>query len=157
MIVVADTSPIRYLVLIDEIEVLPFLFGHVIIPDIVLKELQDAGTPEVVRLWIARSHDWLEIRPLVPIVLPEVSVLDAGESAAIQLAIHLGANAVLIDEARGRRIAKSLHLEVRGTLGIIERASRLGKFNFRSTLNKLEKTNFRVSDTVREEFLRRNP
>ena len=32
MIVVADTSPLNYLVLIDEIDLLPAIFGRVLLP-----------------------------------------------------------------------------------------------------------------------------
>ena len=39
MIVVADTSPLNYLLLIDEIELLPAIFGHVLVPHTVLQEL----------------------------------------------------------------------------------------------------------------------
>ena len=43
MIIVADTSPLNYLVLIGEIELLPSLFGQVIIPHAVLAELANPG------------------------------------------------------------------------------------------------------------------
>jgi len=45
MIVVSDTSPLNYLVLINEIDLLPKLFGNVIIPEAVLAELSQRGTP----------------------------------------------------------------------------------------------------------------
>jgi predicted nucleic acid-binding protein len=49
MIIVSDTSPINYLVLIREIELLPKLFGEVVIPQAVLDELKQEGTPEAVK------------------------------------------------------------------------------------------------------------
>jgi hypothetical protein len=45
MIVVADTSPLNYLVLIGEIELLAALYQKVLIPEEVLRELQRTGTP----------------------------------------------------------------------------------------------------------------
>ena len=39
MIVIADTSPINYLILIGEIEVLSALYGRVLIPPSVREEL----------------------------------------------------------------------------------------------------------------------
>ncbi len=63
---------------------------------------------------------------------------------------------MLIDEVDGRRQAERLHLEVRGTLGILERAAKLGRINFREALSKLQQTNFRVSPAVRTAFLKRN-
>ena len=49
MIVVSDTSPLCYLLLIDLIEVLPQLFGRVIIPQTVRDELLAPAAPQVVR------------------------------------------------------------------------------------------------------------
>ena len=63
MIVVADASPLHYLVLIDQIAVLPPLYGQVIIPSVVCEELQRPQTPEVVRLWMAHPPPWLDSRP----------------------------------------------------------------------------------------------
>jgi predicted nucleic acid-binding protein len=84
-------------------------------------------------------------------------VLDLGEREAIQLALERGISTVLIDEAEGRRQAERLHLEVRGTLGILERGAKLGKSDLRRALSKLEQTNFRISPTVRAALLTRNP
>ena len=52
MIVVADTSPLHYLILLEQAEVLQNLYGCVIIPEAVVRELQAQKTPAVVRLWI---------------------------------------------------------------------------------------------------------
>lgn len=82
--------------------------------------------------------------------------LDPGERDAIGLALELGIGTVLMDEADGRHEAERLHLEVRGTLGILERGALLGKTNFRDALQKLEQTNFRISPAVRAAFLKRN-
>ncbi len=41
MIVVADTSPINYLVLIGHIEILPHFYGRILVPPAVWEELQD--------------------------------------------------------------------------------------------------------------------
>lgn len=53
MIVIADTSPINYLILIGEIEVLPALYGRVLIPPSVHEKLDRPRTPQAVRMWIA--------------------------------------------------------------------------------------------------------
>lgn len=156
MIVVADTSPVNYLVLIDEIELLPFLFGHVLLPRAVLQELQHPKTPEKVRQWIRAAPGWLEVRSVTSAPSAALLNLDSGEREAILLALESGAGVVLMDETDWRRIAESFHLEVRGTLGILERAARLGRIDFRAALAKLEQTRFRLSPSVRQEFLRRN-
>jgi predicted nucleic acid-binding protein len=62
MIVVADSSPLNYLVLIGEADVLYRLYGHVLIPQAVLSELQHPGAPAAVVEWIKGCPAWLEIR-----------------------------------------------------------------------------------------------
>ncbi len=54
MIVVADTSPINYLVLIGHIEILHHFYDQVVVPSAVWEELQDMHTPFSVRLWALR-------------------------------------------------------------------------------------------------------
>jgi predicted nucleic acid-binding protein len=157
MIVVADTTPLNYLVLIDEVELLPTLFTRVVLPNAAWQELQDSETPLKVRQWLLESrHPWLEVRTAGSITTPQLEPLDPGEREALQLALDLGISTVLLDEADARRIAKSLHLRVRGTLGILERGAVLGKTNFGEAIRKLDQTNFRLSKSLREEFLRRN-
>lgn len=65
MIVVANTSPICYLLLIGCLDVLPMLFGRVTIPQAVCDELWEEGAPAVVQAWIAQPPAWLEVRHMV--------------------------------------------------------------------------------------------
>jgi predicted nucleic acid-binding protein len=88
MIVVADAGPLNYLVLIEEIDVLKPLYEHIIVPNKIVEELQQAGTPGAVQAWIALPPDWLEVRPDPPSD-PGLAFFDAGESAAIALAVSL--------------------------------------------------------------------
>ena len=127
MIVVADTSPLNYLALIDAIDLLPAIFGHVILPRAVFEELQHPKTSPKVRQWISHLPAWLEVRNVASAANPALMGLDAGEREAIQLALELGIDTVLIDEAEGRRAAERLHLGVRGTLGILEQRSEPGQ------------------------------
>jgi len=156
MIVVADTSPINYLVLIKEIDLLPSLFGRVLLPDSVFLELKHPKSPSEVRDWISRPPAWLEVRMVNAVATPQLMQLDVGERQAIQLALECGADALLMDETEGRQIAESLRLQVRGTLGILERAAKLKLVDFRDVLTRLDQTSFRVSPTVRKAFLSRN-
>ncbi len=105
---------------------------------------------------MAQMPKWVEIRSVISAVNPLLMRLDIGEREAIQLALEKGVDTVLIDETEGRQLAESLHLEVRGTLGILERGAKLGKTDFREALRRLEQTKFRISPAVREAFLRRN-
>ena len=62
MIVVADTSPINYLILIEEIDILPKIYGSVVIPHTVREELLRASAPQLVRSWVDHLPIWLEVR-----------------------------------------------------------------------------------------------
>src|SRR5262245_14509914 len=86
-VVVADTSPLNYLVLIGEIELLPALYTRILIPNEVFTELTDQDAPRVVLDWVRSRPEWLEIRKVDP--SPKdlaLTQIDPGESAAILLA-----------------------------------------------------------------------
>jgi predicted nucleic acid-binding protein len=62
MHVVADASPLRYLILIGHIDLLPALFTQIIIPRAVLGELQRTQTPPMVRRWMQPLPVWGVVR-----------------------------------------------------------------------------------------------
>lgn len=157
MIVVADTAPLNYLVLIRAIELLQQLFENVLIPPEVHRELSQPGSPMAVQRWAANLPAWSEVRSLTGAPDPTLNDLDPGEREAIQLALEAGADILLIDEIEGRREALRRHLRVSGTLSVLEKAAQRGLIDFRSALRELEQTNFRLSPKIREEFLLRNP
>ena len=59
--IVADTTPLNYLVLIQAADILPELYRTVLIPPAVKAELAHANTPAVVRAWISQPPAWLEV------------------------------------------------------------------------------------------------
>jgi len=66
MIVVSDTSPVCYLLLIGEIALLPQLYGQVLIPQAVQQELADERSPAIVQeAWISQPSEWLVIQTLI--------------------------------------------------------------------------------------------
>jgi predicted nucleic acid-binding protein len=135
MKVVSDTSVLNYLILIGQAGVLPLLSMSVQIPGEVLRELTDARTPDAVRTWMATPPPWLTVEdPVSPI--PALR-LDAGESAAIALAMETKAEFLLIDERAGTMIARRLGLKTTGTLGILQAAARLGLVDIRAALTAL--------------------
>ena len=147
MIVVADTSPLNYLIRIGAVDVLRPLYTHVLIPQTVAEELKKEKAPAVVKTWIAKPPEWLEVRP-DPSFDPSLELLDPGEAAALSLAESLSADAVLIDDLAGRTEAERRHLTVTGTLGVLVEAHIAGLLNFDEALDKLRSTNFRISVDV---------
>jgi predicted nucleic acid-binding protein len=111
MIVVADTTPLNYLILIGEIELLPALYRTVLVPQAVHRELQHPRTPPQVRSWASAIPSWCEVRSITSPPASALTELDAGEQEAIQLALDTGIDTVLIDETEGRQAALRLHLK----------------------------------------------
>jgi predicted nucleic acid-binding protein len=148
-LVIADTGPINYLVLIGHIEVLPSLFERVLLPKAVESELADPGAPSSVRKWIANPPSWLDIVE-APEEAERVSVegLDAGETAAIALAVSLGGDLLLMDDRRGVAVARGLGLLVTGTLGVLDAAAQRGLLNFAEAANRLRRTSFRAPEAL---------
>jgi len=64
LLVVADTSPLRYLAEIGHIEILPRLFERIMIPGAVYEELCNASTPDATRQWALTSPAWLNVLSL---------------------------------------------------------------------------------------------
>lgn len=156
MIVIADTSPINFLVLIGEQEILPALFGQVIIPQVVFRELQAAATPPAVRQWLADRPQWIEISEMTFRSDPALSYLDEGEREAIQLAEELKADLLLVDEKTARREAARRNLSTSGTLGVLDRAAEKGLVDFVQALQNLKQTSFYISPSVEQFFLERD-
>src|SRR5215469_3608238 len=126
-IVISDTSPLRYLILLGLPDLLPALYKEVLIPEAVADELKQHSTPDSVRHWAAHRPAWLQVVPLTarPANVA-LSDLDPGEHDAILLALHLKADLVLMDDREGVEEARRLGLSVTGTLGILDRAAEHG-------------------------------
>jgi hypothetical protein len=78
--------------------------------------------------------------------------LDLGEREAIALAETLRADAILIDERDGRRVAEQRHLTVIGTLQILDTAAENGLIDLPTVLDQLQSTTFRVSTRLLKIF-----
>jgi len=59
MIAVSDTSPICYLILIGEIDILPKLYSQALVPPAVVAELLHEDAPGAVRSWAANLPSWI--------------------------------------------------------------------------------------------------
>lgn len=154
MIVVADTSPLLYLILIEHEQVLPALYGRVIAPRAVISELSHPGTPQAVRDWIARLPSWLHVaNPKHPIMAS--GSLGRGELEAIALAQELKADALLIDDQAGREEALRRHLPVVGTLRVLAAAADAKLIDLPDTVARLRQTSFRASEELFEWLLSR--
>jgi len=153
LLVIADTSPIRYLVQIGQIDLLCQLFEKVSIPIEVAEELRHPSAPSAVQSWINEPPAWLNVQEVSEIDDPELKALDPGERSAITLGISLKADLILIDERKGNAVALSKGFETTGTLGILDLAAKRRLINLRDVVDRLKRTNFRYRPEIIEAML----
>lgn len=102
-IVIADTGPVNYLILIGHIGLLPVLFKKVLLPTPRRGRVERSERPSPVRSWIANPPAWLEIHEPPPLYAYDqvLEGIDDGERAAIALASSLHAELLLIADRAG--------------------------------------------------------
>lgn len=128
MIVVSDTTPLISLLKIRRLDLLKSLFGAVRIPQGVFDELT-ANPDFLEEAEEIRECEFIEIQDVNP---QEVSLfrrttgLDLGESEALVLTDRLNADLLLVDEIRARHVAKTIGLNIMGTIGIFRAAYKDG-------------------------------
>ena len=148
MIAVADTSPICYLVLLGEIDLLPKLFSQVRVPQAVLAELLHEDAPAAVRDWASKLPSWMYAKETPLVATSGLEKLQAGEQAVIILAESIKADIVLLDEKAARRVAAARGLRVTGILGVLGEAAIRGLVELAPAIDRLRKTNFRYSPAL---------
>lgn len=144
-LIISDASPLIALEDIGHLHLLKEIYEHVLITDIVRKEIQ-ADLPS----WIEVSTDY-DIDQFKVLSLE----LDKGEASAIALALKNPEFPIIIDERKGRLVAKRLNLRVTGTIGLIIKAKQDGLISSgRSVLEQLENHGFWLSRTLMNQILR---
>jgi predicted nucleic acid-binding protein len=156
VIVVADTSPLNYLIQIGCEDLLPQLYGRIVVPSAVMQELADSGAPTVVRTWMLHVPSWIDVRPVTSVPDAALVHLDLGEREAIQLAQEQHADLLLIDERKGRLEAKRRGLITTGTLGVLLTAGELELIDPKVAYRRLlAETTFRTSATLETQFMQK--
>jgi predicted nucleic acid-binding protein len=153
---VADAGPLHYRVLVDAIGLLSRLFTAVLVPEIVRDEISHAGTPPLVRDWIADPPPWLQIVPTPSLETLPFPNLDIGERAALALAMSQQADVILMDDRRGVAAARAHGLVSIGTLGLLDQAAVRGLINFAAVAARLTTTNFRYPPELLDVLLARH-
>jgi predicted nucleic acid-binding protein len=124
--IVADSSPLISLAIIEQLELLPQLYQRILAPPAVWDEVtvQGAGLPGSLAV---SQVSWLEIKaPEASGVEPLSILVDRGEAEAIALAKATPDSTALLDDAQARRVAERLQVPRIGTLGILRRAKKAG-------------------------------
>lgn len=153
MIVICDTSPITNLIQIGYLELLNKLYGKVLIPEGVYYELSEYEYHGR----ILEEKDWIVVRKVIDRKEVEtlLDYLDLGECEAIVLAKESSADLLIMDERKGRNIAKEQGLEIIGLLGVLVKGRRRGYFEkLKPILDELiDEVGFRVSRNLYQKIL----
>ena len=161
MPVVSNTSPILNLAVIGRLSLLHDQFGEALIPNEVLDELRiQENLPGSHEMRKALKEGWLIIQEVTDQSLVRVlqRELDIGEAAAIALAVQVKVDWILLDEKEGRKIAKSLGLQVAGILGILLRARREGKLqSMQKAMDQLrDMAGFHIGAELYDDLMRKS-
>ncbi len=154
MIIVSNTTPLHYLILIGHQQLLHTRYQRIIIPQAIVTELMRPETPEEVLQWVSSPPSWIEVRS--PKAIDQTLNLGVGEIAAISLAMELKADHILLDDKKARNAALARGLSVVGTLNILTAAAEQGLIDLPEAINLLRNTNFRASESLLREILSRD-
>ena len=156
MIVVSDTTTLSNFLQIDRLDLLPALFGTVIIPPAVYQELVVLDQFGIDTQPIQQA-DWLQRQlPDPNALLVKLKIdLDQGEAEAIALALALQADYLLMDEQLGRAQAQSLNLPILGSLGVLLRAKQANLIALvKPEMDNLIQCGFWISDALYQKVLK---
>lgn len=126
---VADTGPLIALARIERLQLLRRLFGDGVIPPAVQREARiESGRPGAKGIAQAISAGWLRVAPLADDarLADFLRVVDAGEAEAITLCLQRQARFLLIDDARGRTVARQAGIPLVGVAGVLLAAKSRG-------------------------------
>ena len=154
MIVVADTGPVNYLVLSGQIEFAHALYGALLLPPAVHRELLHPRSPATVRQWALTLPAWAEMRS--PRDASRFTELGPGEREAIALALEMNADFLLIDDTAGRRTAVQNGVRVKGTLGLLEEAANRNLVDLAEAVGKLKATRIFLAEEIVQGALKRH-
>jgi hypothetical protein len=150
MIVVANAGPLIALARVGRFDLLQSLYGQLYIPPAVRDEVLTSGfgRPGAEEVGMASWIHIVDVRDVTAVQLLRER-LDAGESEAIVLAIQLDASLLLIDEARGRRVAEARGLNKTGTIGTLIAAKKRGLIlEVTPLLDDLRTAGFRMDEEL---------
>lgn len=154
--VIANSTPLIALAKINGLDILKRVYSQVEIPKAVYEEVAISGKGKRGSVEITKA-EWIKVKEVRDEKLKKFLQLELGkgEAEVIALAYEVNADLVIIDENRGREIAKMFGLKVTGTIGTIIEAKRRGLLNdVREKLDELINTGIWIGEDLYEEALR---
>ncbi|WP_227377895.1 nucleic acid-binding protein [Haladaptatus halobius] len=111
IVAVADTGPLIHLAEIDALDLLTAI-DELLIPETVYAELEEGGVPPEFS-----NLEWERIEVAQPV--ERGAELDAGERAALAVALERDEIVFLTDDLAAREFAQDQNIEVHGLIGLI--------------------------------------
>ncbi len=154
MIVISDSTPLISLMKAVRLDILESLFGEVFIPEAVFSELtvNPKYTAEAELISNSSFIRVVSVKEKKAVdILRRTSGLDLGESEAIVYADDNKADVLLMDEARGRQVAKAMGLYIMGTVGVLLFAydeKILSAADVKDALERLKKSEHHIGEDI---------
>lgn len=152
MMLIADASALMAIAACDSLLLLDALFGEVLAPEAVFLEVTADTKPQSDRL-----RDYLQDKVRSVNMQNFVyldAYADAGETQAMLLFKELSADYQLIDDKRGRKVAKINQIKTVGSLGVLLQAKRVGLItNVASLIDKISASPIYISDSLIQSVL----
>lgn len=152
---ISNATPLICLGKLNKLELLRTLYGTVLIPEAVKREVIDNGIelhePDAVLVQKAVADGWIIVRPVASAALLKDMGIDQGEQEAISLALHLKEKEILLDQTHARVAAEMVGLTPRGTLHVLFRALKeklITSTEYRALLEKMAQIGFRMSQEL---------
>ena len=148
--IVVNTGPLIALCAIERLDLLDTLYDEILVPQQVHDEILH-GDEIGKDTSVYRSASFLRITALKTPPDPVLSsLLDQGEAAVIQLARQENISRILIDERKGRKIARNIYgLTVFGTLRLLLDAKRQNLLpNVSEPITQVLNYGYRIHDTI---------
>jgi predicted nucleic acid-binding protein len=153
--VITDTSPIQYLYQINQLNLLPTLYGQVRMPQAVAYELTQ-GRAQGILLPNLTFLSWITLCSVPSsILIPDLPNLGAGEREALSLATTIPDSLMILDDALARGYAQQLNIPITGTLGVLLKSKQSGYVDaIAPLLDELDALNFRLASATRGAVLK---
>ncbi len=144
--IIADTSCLIIYDKINKLEILRDTFVELIVTYEVAEEFGDELPAWIAIKRITNKNQYLEL----------AKNLGKGEASSITLALEFDASLLIIDERKGRKVAEEMKIDIIGSLGVLIKAKETGKIeSVKEILNLIDKTNFRISNSLKEQVLKK--
>jgi len=146
--VIADASTLICLGWVDQLQILPALFGRILVPPAVATEATRCQSA---------LPSWIDVREPGRSLDHRVVTahLGAGETEVLCLGLELDGAWLILDDAKARALARALGLRILGTAAVLVEAKRAGLLALvRPTLDALLAKGFRLDRKVYDRILK---